>query len=379
MRTAESREPAEPARRRLWPLLVPVVLVVALAILWTGLWFYAASAAEGAISGWIEREAKAGRVYACAERNITGFPLRIAVHCNKANWQLSGVEPPLMLRFTSLDAVWQVYQPLLVTGQFTGPMAISAPGESPNYVATWQHGQSSLRGTPKAPESLSIVVEKVNIDRLTAESAAPVAKADRIEAGGRIVDGSVTDNPVIELMVQLAAATAPDVHPLLAKPLDGEASALLKGLANFSPKPWRERMRELQARDGTIEITKARVQSGEVIATAAGTLKLNERGNLDGQLQLTVVKLEEILRALNLEEVMSQGRIGNTINALDRLMPGLGSIARQNAAPSIMAGLGAIGQRTVLEDKPAVSVPLRFADGTVMLGPFALGRVPPLF
>ena len=60
-------------------------------------------------------------------------------------------------------------------------------------------------------------------------------------------------------------------------------------------------------------------------------------------------------------------------------MPGLGKLARQNAAPSILAGLGALGQSTTLEGKPAVSVPLRFADGQVMLGPFAVGRVPPLF
>jgi hypothetical protein len=44
-----------------------------------------------------------------------------------------------------------------------------------------------------------------------------------------------------------------------------------------------------------------------------------------------------------------------------------------------VAGLGAVGQNTTLEGKPAVSVPLRFDDGEVLLGPFRLGRAPPLF
>ena len=56
-------------------------------------------------------------------------------------------------------------------------------------------------------------------------------------------------------------------------------------------------------------------------------------------------------------------------------MPGLGNLARQNA-PSLVASLG---QRTVLEGKPAVALPLRFVDGTVYLGPIQVGRTPPLF
>ena len=231
-----------------------------------------------------------------------------------------------------------------------------------------------------APERMAIVVDQPTVDRVGTSGSTPVlAKAERIELHGRIAEGSAADNPVIELVLRLAAATAPDVHPLMAKPLDGEIAVKLKGLPDFAPKPWRQRLRELQARGGSIEITKARVQQGDVIAVATGTLGLTERGGLDGQLQMTVVNLEQVLRALNLEQVMSQGKVGSTINALDRLMPGLGTIARQNAAPSIMAGLGALGQRTVLDDKPAVSVPLRFVDGAVMLGPFPVGRVPPLF
>ncbi len=48
-------------------------------------------------------------------------------------------------------------------------------------------------------------------------------------------------------------------------------------------------------------------------------------------------------------------------------------------APGILAGLGAIGKRTTLENKPAIAVPLRFVDGQVMLGPIPVGRVPPLY
>ena len=61
------------------------------------------------------------------------------------------------------------------------------------------------------------------------------------------------------------------------------------------------------------------------------------------------------------------------------MIPGLGRLARRNAAPGIAAGLGVIGQSTTLEGRPAVTLPLRFADGEVSLGPIPLGRLPPLF
>jgi hypothetical protein len=258
-------------------------------------------------------------------------------------------------------------------------MTIAEPGHPTSYVADWQRGRSIITGTPRSPERLSIEVERAHVVGVGAEAGAPVLEAERLVLQGRMAGGSANDNPVIEIVLRLAGARAPEGHPLVAKPLDGEIIVMLRGLPNLAPQPWRQRLRELQARGGSIEITKARVQSSDVIAETAGTLSLTESGGLDGQLQLTVVNLEQVLRALNLETMMSQGRVGSTVNALDRLIPGLGNIARQNAAPSIMAALGAFGQRTVLDDKPAVSVPLRFSDGTVMLGPFGIGRVPPLF
>src|SRR5690242_4543998 len=61
--TMLNQQPA--TRRRRWPIFVPFALLVALAVIWTGLWFYAASAAETALAGWRAREAKSGRTYEC--------------------------------------------------------------------------------------------------------------------------------------------------------------------------------------------------------------------------------------------------------------------------------------------------------------------------
>jgi hypothetical protein len=176
--------------------------------------------------------------------------------------------------------------------------------------------------------------------------------------------------------VRLNAAVADKLHPLAAKPLDAEIATVLRGVDDITPKPWPVRLQEWQTRGGRLEIVNARVAQEGVIAVGAGTLALTARGGLDGHLQVTVAGIDKLLKMFDIDRIISEGQIGATLSALDRIMPGLGGIARQNAAPGLVA---ALGQRTELEGKPAVAFPVRFVDGTVFLGPFQVGVVPPLF
>lgn len=368
------RQPA--TRRRLW-LFVPFVLLVALAVIWTGLWFYAVTRAEAALAGWRAREAKSGRTYECGSESIGGFPFRIEVRCTRPSAEIRGKSTQVLLRGEDLVMLAQVYQPTLLIGEFKSPMTVADPGQPPAYVVNWSLGQSSMRGTPRAPQRGSLVFDNLVVQR--PNSDARVLDAKRLELHGRIAEGTVSDNPVIDVGLRTTAASAPELHQIAATPMDAEVSATVRGLADFAPKPWPARFRELQQRGGRIDIVNARVQQGEVIAVSSGSLALTERGNLDGQLQMTVVGMEHVLKQLDLEALVSQGRVGSAIDKLDKLLPGFGNIARKNAGPSILVGLDAIGKRTTLEGKPAISVPLRFVDGRVMLGPLPVGRTPPLF
>jgi hypothetical protein len=363
-------------RRRFW-LFAPFVLLIALAVIWTGLWFYAASRAEAALAGWRAREAKSGRSYECGSQSIGGFPFRIEVRCTEPSAELRGQGTQLLLAGADLVMLAQVYQPTLLIGEFKSPMTVAEPGQPPAYVVNWTLGQSSMRGTPRAPQRGSLVFDNLKVQRTGSDAI--VANAKRMELHGRVAEGSVSDNPVIDVGLRATAATAPEVHAITAKPIDADVSATLRGLADFTPKPWPARFRELQARNGRIDIVNARIQQGDVIAVSTGSLSLTPSGNLDGQLQMTVVGLEHVLKQLDLEAIVSQGRVGSAIDKLDKLLPGLGNIARKNAGSGIMAGLDAIGKRTMLEGRPAMTVPLSFIDGRVMLGPLPVGRTPPLF
>ena len=85
--------PAHPApvlRRRRWPLFLPFVLVVLLAAVWTGLWFYAAARAETEIASFREREfrGKAGaeRGVLALQRDRGEAAADLALHVRVSGW-----------------------------------------------------------------------------------------------------------------------------------------------------------------------------------------------------------------------------------------------------------------------------------------------------
>jgi hypothetical protein len=162
--------------------------------------------------------------------------------------------------------------------------------------------------------------------------------------------------------------------------VDANITGTLRGLNDFSPKPWPARFREIQAAGGRIDITQARVQQGDILAVGAGSLSLNANGRLEGQLRVTMVGLEQFLAAIGAQQrVQTSPHMDKLVGALDRLAPGLGDVARQQAGANISAGVNLLGEQTTLEGKRAVILPLRFNDGAVFLGPIPIGNTPALF
>jgi len=367
-------------RRRRWPLILIALLLVG-AGLWSALWQYGAGVTQRTIDGWRAREAAAGRIYTCASLAVGGFPFDLTVHCAGAGVELKSNQPPLALKTQDIRVKASVWQPTQLTTEFGSPLAIAEWGKATAITVNWQHAESMLRGLPTSPESASIHVDRPVV--LGAAGGDSLFNATRFDLDGRIVSGTVQDRPVIEMVLKLIAAAAPAWHPALAVPVDADITAVFRGLKDFSPKPWSARLRELQAAGGRIEITKARLQQRDTVATAEGALGLSPAGRLNGELQLTVANLEAFLPALGLDRMLSQEqaspRLNEAFGRLDRIMPGLGNMARRNAGPAIVAGVNAMGQPAELEGRRAVKLPLRFDDGMVSLGPLKIGYVPSLF
>src|SRR5215510_130118 len=374
--TESLRSPRRTGRR--YTILLFVILAVAAG--WTGFWKFAADKAQQTIDGWRAREAKSGRVYDCGSQDLGGFPFRIEVTCDQASAIFRSSEPPLELKANSLLVTAQVYQPGLIISEFDGPLSVGQPGKEPEFFASWKLAQSSVRGTPTAPQRASLVFDDPVVDRMSGACRETLLRARHIEVHGRIAEGSVTNKPVIEVAVQLGQASAPALHRAAVPPIDASATALLRGLNDFSPKPWAARFREIQAADGRIDITNVRIQQGDILAVGVGTLSINGNGRLDGQLRISMAGLEQFLAAIGAQQkIQASPHMDKLAGALDRLAPGLGDVARQQAGANLSAGINMLGEQTTLEGKRAVTLPLRFTDGAVFLGPIPIGDTPALF
>jgi hypothetical protein len=355
-------------------------IVFALVAGWTGFWKFAASKAQETIEGWRSREAKAGRIYNCGSQTIGGFPFRIEVNCDDASALFRSSQPALELKTSSLVVMAQVYQPGLLISEFRGPLTVGESGKSPDIVVDWKVAQSSVRGTPTAPSRVALVFDQPVVDRMNGGNRQNLLRAKHIEIHGRLAEGTVASNPVIEIATQLEQASAPELHPAAAKPIDANVTSILRGLNDFAPKPWSVRFREIQAAGGRIDITQARVQQDDILAVGGGSLSLNGNGRLEGELRVTIAGLEQFLAAIGAQQrVQTSPHMDKLVGVLDRLAPGLGDVARQQAGANISAGINMLGEQTTLEGKRAVTLPLRFNDGAVFLGPIPIGNTPALF
>ncbi len=388
-----------PRRRPLWRLFIMPALLVVAAAAWSAFWFYAASEVGVRTDAWRAREAKSGRVYDCGKRSVAGYPFRLEVSCEDASVtlvsQTAGAPAPFTAQLGEIMVIAQIYQPNLLIADFKAPATIADRGQPPSMKVNWTTGRSSVTGLPNSPQRADIVFDNPAIDRVNGPVLTPLAKAGHVELHGRIADGSPQDHPVIETVLQIAGGSIQEVHPLLAAPFDADVQTKLSGLKDFSPKPWPERFREIQAAGGHVEIVRSRIQQGDMIAVAAGTLGLNASGRIEGELQMTVAGIEKVIPALGIEKMLEEGvpqatldkvapgvksqDLNNLFGALDKAIPGLGKVVKQNANAGVAAGINSLGSAAELEGKKARAFPLRFVDGVVYFGPIKVAQLPPLF
>jgi hypothetical protein len=390
-----------PRRRPLWRLFIMPVLLVIAAVAWSAFWFYAASQVDVSADAWRAQEAKSGRVYDCAKRSVAGYPFRLEVRCDGASVSLvsqtagqAAAQTPITATLGEILVVAQVYDPKLLIAEFTAPATISDHGQ-PSMTVNWRTARSSVVGLPAVPQRASLVFEDPAIDRINGSVSTPLARAQHIELHGRLAEGSALDHPVIETVLEITKGSIQGLHPLLAEPFDADVRTLLSGLKDFSPKPWPQRFRELQASGGHVEIVQSRIQQDDLVAVASGTLSLTPQGRPDGELQMTVAGIEKVIPALGIEKMLDEGvpqatldrvapgvktqDVNNLLGALDHAIPGLGKAVKQNANVGVAAGINALGKEAVLEGKKARAFPLRFVDGAVFLGPLKVAQIPPLY
>ena len=369
------------ARRRNRRYISLVVLVVLLCGGWSAFWYVAAGQAQKAIAGWRAREALAGRVYTCGQESLRGFPFRIEVDCARVSAAFKSGGVPFKVETGRALVAAQIYQPGLLISEFQGPLTFGEAGKPPSLVATWKLAQSSVAGTPAAPERVALVFDKPVVARMDGEragrSAQGRAPGNPRPAGRRRGVGQAGDRGRAVDEAGVAAAGARRGRCAGGRRDRGDAQGpegfLAQAVGGALPRnPGRRRLHRDQSARGS--------QQGDTVAVGAGQLSLTAQGYLQGTLTVTASGLEHFLNAIGADmAVKNSPEMDKVAGFLDRLAPGLGNVAREQAGAHITFGIKAIEGNSTLEGKPAVTLPLTFNNGAVSLGPIPLGRTPSLF
>jgi hypothetical protein len=356
------REGAEPRRR--WPVWIPLAgAAIVLAALWSGLWYVSASVADRALSGWVAREAAAGRVYSCGSETIGGFPFNITARCADVAAEITNSQPHYSVGAKSLDFVAEIYRPTRLVGEITGPLTIAVTGQPPNLAADWSRARVVVSGVPPQPDTFSIAFDDPHLDRTS--DAGPLFDARRAELHSRIIEGSPRDHPVVDITLHLAGASAPRAHPLLAQATDGDLDAIVRGMSDLAPKPLAERVRVTQP---------------NAVVVGSGTLGLNPEGKLNGVIRVAIAGIEQIVPQLGIDRMIGQGldQLSGGSGTLERLVPGLGDTIRETANATVIENLKKMGEPTTIDGRRAIVLPLRFVNGAVYLGMLRIGETPAL-
>jgi hypothetical protein len=382
MRPPEQRSrrpaPVGAQRRRHWPFVAAFAALVVLAVLWTGLWYYAASMADHALIGWVEREAAAGRIYACGAQSIGGFPLSIQANCADATAEIRTSAPPYAVAAKEINFVAEIYDPTRLIGDLTGPLMLAPLGQSPSLTAHWTRARIIVSGVPPNPDQVSIELGAPHLDRVNGDT---MFKAKHADLRGRITAGSPQDHPVIAMTLHLSEAVAPTLNALLAGSTEAEFDTVVRGFSDLSPKPWAERFHEMQAAGGGIDIKSLHIVQADAIIVGTGTLSIGANGKLNGLIRVAIAGLEQLVPRIGIDRMIGQGldQLSGGNGGLNRLVPGLGETIRATANAGVIDNLKKMGQPTSIGDQPAIVLPLRFTDGAIYLGMLRLGEAPPLF
>jgi hypothetical protein len=338
-----------PGRRRFPWVALPTVLLLVAAAGWSALWFYSASRAGTVIDSWLKRESAQGRQVDCVDRTVGGFPFEIEVRCREISLTLPGDAAPVVARAAGFIGVAQIYDPRHVIIELKGPLLLGTAGAAAQTALSWSLAEASVIGAPSAADQrLSVVLENPAIGTAGKTDDPPFARAAHLEFHARH-DPETPD--AIDVVAAATKITAPALQGSFGGPLDSQIQFKATGIAAVRRASLSDLLRHFAAADGRLDIALLRLTAPDLAAEGRGNVSLDAQGRPEGTLTVT-------------------GRIAPSF--LDAVL------GRRNAGV-VHLGFGLLGEPAVLGGKRATTLRLVAKDGTLMLGPLAVGDLPSLY
>ncbi len=296
---------------------------------WSVFWISARQAAAAALAAVDTALDRDGWRRTCASEGWSGYPFRLTFTCE--GLELQG--PDTTLTLPLVTAAMQAHDPSTVILTAAAPLVADTP--QGKRTARFDAARAALRLAGAA-----LVVEtRLGTPIMTVENG-PVLKASALDVTVKRTPGSVA--------VTLALA-----QPAVGEPLRLQASRIaIDGALTPPPQPAPTAeafLKRAGAQRTTLDLASLTIAGDGFALTGSGRLALTPEGFVDGKVRI---------------EAEAPGAVTDRLRAAGALPEG------DSGLDALTAMLGAIG---------STELTVTVNNGAVSVGPFKMGRLPPVF
>ena len=272
-------------RRFRW-LLILIVLVCAA---WSGAWFYGADYAGKAADKWIAQQAAQGRQWACADREISGYPFRMLIRCKSLHYEGPASGGTLKIKSGPFRAIVQVYNPKLVLAEAEGPVSVTLPGKKGTIEAKWSQLRASLRIARPIPKRVSVLVEKLAVQVALTNGRNETISASNGEFHLRPAPDVTADFGATDVALLFKGASSTSANRLARDeaPIDASIITRITRAPLLVVGPRGDRLEQWRKAKGTLTLQNSQLSKGSVRINASGQLHIDEEhqpaGKISGQ------------------------------------------------------------------------------------------------
>ena len=331
-----------------------VLPLAVLAIGWSVLWSMAAREADKRMDAWISAERTLGRNWTCPDRQVTGFPIALAVSCAKPTYSGQAMGQSVDASLAQLVATVRPSQPRQVSIELQPPFSFRTSDGSTDVKGTWRTLHLDLTSIPDI-RNVALHGSGLVLGGTFAGDRQQGGRAEALDS--RFAMASDAPDPTLAFEILVTSIALPSLDDVLggSDPVD----LVLAGHLNHAdvsgartPEQAMERWRHL---GGLVEIERSSLSRAGASISATGSLRLDEAHRPKGRLDAEFVGLEPILARYG---------IGGNLAAMGSL---LGTL------------FGNGGRKT--PPRPGVlALPISLNNGRVGVGPITLdARLNPLY
>lgn len=336
-------------------LFLPYVLLLIVALTWSGGWFWLRGRAGQEIDSWLAREAAAGRAWTCEERSLTGYPFRLELRCT----ELTLARSDGRFRLGPLTAVAQVYQPRLVLFESAGPF--HAEQGDLTGDATWTALRGSVHGASEGFARASLVVEGPRVTVAGGEPGPMAVSGRHLELHARPTPGRFDSDGAVDVSLQLAQAAVPQLDALMRNddPADLSLDATITRARVLDTGAVPRVLERWRKAGGSLDLNALSFGKGRQRVQAKGSLAIDEGHRPTGQIDLRAAGVDTLVGS-----IVGQ-RFGSDKGAL---------------VGQLVGGLLGLGRRAEPEAPPGTAPlkalpPLKFVDGRLLFSGFPISNV----